>query len=96
MVKIFCTQICVKNIFFESQLYVMGYIRHDKGLVLLGRRIREIRRQQKISQDQLAFESGISKNQISRIERGEINTGISTLFILAEILNVPVKDFFDF
>lgn len=74
----------------------MSYIRHDKGLVLLGKRIKEIRRQQKISQDQLAFESGVSKNQISRIERGEINTGISTLFVLAEILNVPIKELFDY
>ncbi len=74
----------------------MGYFRHHKGLVRLGKRIKEIRRQQKISQDQLAFESGISKNQISRIERGDINTGISTLFILAEVLDVPIKDLFDF
>ena len=72
----------------------MVYVRHNKGLKRLGNKIKEIRRQQKISQDQLSFESGISKNQISRIERGEINTGVSTLLILAEVLNVHIKEFF--
>ncbi|MCC6183007.1 MAG: helix-turn-helix transcriptional regulator [Bacteroidia bacterium] len=72
----------------------MVYVRHNKGLKRLGNKIKEIRLQQKISQDQLSFESGISKNQISRIERGEINTGVSTLLILAEVLNVHIKEFF--
>ena len=72
----------------------MVYVRHNKGLKRLGNKIKEIRLQQKISQDQLSFESGISKNQISWIERGEINTGVSTLLILAEVLNVHIKEFF--
>ncbi len=74
----------------------MGYSRHNKGLIQFGSKIKEIRRLQKISQDQLSFESGISKNQISRIERGEINTGLSTIIILADALNVSLKDLFDY
>lgn len=74
----------------------MGYSRHNKGLIQFGVKIKEIRRIQKISQDQLSFESGISKNQISRIERGEINTGLSTIIILADALNVSLKDLFDY
>lgn len=74
----------------------MPYSRHNKGLALFGKKFREIRRRQKLTQGQLSFESGISKNQISRIERGEINTGLSTIIILAEVMHVHPKELFDF
>ncbi len=74
----------------------MPYSRHTDGLILFGKKFREVRRRQKLTQDQLAYESGISKNQISRIERGEISTGLSTVFILAEVMNVHPKELFDF
>lgn len=74
----------------------MKYLRDNMRLQYLGRRIRELRLSQNITQNQLAFEAGISKNQLGRIERGEINTGISTLFAIADALNVEVKDIFIF
>jgi len=49
-----------------------------------------------MSQEQLAFKSNISVNQIGRIERGEISTTISTVYLLSEILEVELKELFDF
>ncbi len=67
-----------------------------KAVKLLGKKIREIRIRQKISQDQLAFEIGTDQKQISRIERGEINTSIAHVLAIAEVLNVHVKELWDF
>jgi transcriptional regulator with XRE-family HTH domain len=81
---------------YDIEFYGVSYSRHNKGIKLFGKKFREVRRKQKLTQSQLSFESGISINQISRIEKGEINTGISTIIILAEVLNVHPKDLFDF
>jgi len=68
------------------------YNRDSKYLKLLGKRIKSIREDQEISQAQLAFESGVRINQIGRIERGEINTGISTLLAISEALDIQITE----
>jgi len=72
------------------------YIRNDRIIKKLGKKIRTLRKAQKISQSQLSFESNVRINQIGRIERGEINTSISTIIAIAEALDVELKDLFDF
>ena len=74
----------------------MKYIRDNKAIKLLGKKVRELRKKQKISQSQLAYEAGIPRMQVSRIERGEINTSISTIIAIARVLDVHVKEFFNF
>lgn len=74
----------------------MKYQRNDKILLLLGKRIKTLRKIQGISQNQLAFESGIRINQIGRIERGEINTSITSLFSIAFALNVNPAELINF
>ena len=74
----------------------MKYTRDEKAIRLLGRKVKELRKKQKISQSQLAFEANIPRMQVSRIERGEINTSISTIFAIARALDVQVKDLFNF
>ena len=49
-----------------------------------------------MSQEYLADEAGIPVSQIGRIERGEINTTISTAYLLATKLGVSINDLFDF
>jgi len=64
----------------------------DKALVTaLGKRIRELRNKQEISQEDLANEADIPLSQIGRIERGETNPTISTLYVIANALNVELK-----
>lgn len=78
------------------QISSVKYIRDEKGIKLLGRKIKQLRLQQKISQSQLAFEAGITYIQVGRIERGQINTSVSNVFAIANALNVSPKDLFDF
>lgn len=49
-----------------------------------------------LSQEELAWKADLEISQISRIERGVINTSVSQMFSIAEALNIPVKELFDF
>jgi transcriptional regulator with XRE-family HTH domain len=70
----------------------------DKNIIKLkfGENLRNIRLAKGFTQEQLANELGIEISQISRIERGVINTSVSTLYCISLILNVTVSAFFDF
>lgn len=73
----------------------MNY-RDEEAIKKLGKRIKQTREGQNISQEQLSFESSIPKIQIGRIERGQVNTTISTISAIARALDVEIKDLFDF
>jgi transcriptional regulator with XRE-family HTH domain len=68
----------------------------DKSLSLdVGSRLRQLREQQNISMRGLAARSGLSANALSMIERGKTSPSVSTLYKLADALNVPVTEFFN-
>lgn len=74
----------------------MKYLRDNEGIFKFGKRIKEVRLSKKISQENLAYESGLEYSQISRIERGVINTSISHVFAIAKALDVPPSELFIF
>lgn len=63
---------------------------------LFGRRLRQLRRQKNITQERLAESIGVSVDLISNIERGVNSPSFETLEKLAETLEVPAKELFDF
>jgi transcriptional regulator with XRE-family HTH domain len=65
-------------------------------LKTFGKRFKQLREEKGISQAQLAFEAEIQISQISRIERGLINTTIANARLLSKILDIPLKELFDF
>ena len=68
----------------------------EEGLRLLADRLRAVRAQQGYTQEDLAYESGLSLSQIARIETVKINPTVSTMFRIARTLNVPVSSLFDY
>jgi transcriptional regulator with XRE-family HTH domain len=72
------------------------YTREEKFIKELGKNIRRIRLANHLTQEQLAFEAGISLKQVNRIELGQINTSVSQIYVLAKVLDIPVKGIFDF
>ncbi len=63
-----------------------------KNIKAFGLRLRKLRKHAGITQSQLAYECGLELSQISRIERGIINTSISNLYRIADVLEIaPVK-----
>lgn len=61
----------------------------------LGRRIKTLRKERKLSQEDLAELIGRSVDTVSNIERGFSSTRISTAFELADALKVSFIDLFD-
>ncbi len=74
----------------------MKYVRDQPALEQFGKRFRQLRLASGLTQEELADQSGLQLSQISRIERGIINTSLSTIFVLARTLNVDVRELFDF
>lgn len=64
--------------------------------VLLGKRIREIRKIRKLSQEALAERAGISAQYVSNIERGKENPTLDMLFTLADALKVTLAEMCDY
>ncbi|MCU0323194.1 MAG: helix-turn-helix domain-containing protein [Chitinophagaceae bacterium] len=74
----------------------MKYFRDDIGITKFGERLKEIRLSKNLTQEALAWEANIEPMQISRIERGVINTSISQVFNIAKALGIKPKELFDF
>jgi len=65
-------------------------------LIKFGTNLRRLRLEKSFSQEQLANELGVEVSQISRIERGQINTSIVMLYSLSKVLETNISDFFKF
>ncbi len=65
-------------------------------LIKFGGNLRKLRLEKGFSQEQLANELGVEVSQISRIERGQINTSIAMLYTLSKVLKTNISDFFEF
>jgi len=68
---------------------------NGKGaLTKMGGRIREIRKEKKFTQDKLATECDIEKAMISRIESGQTNPTVRTLYKISKALDIPLVEIF--
>ena len=61
----------------------------------IGKRIRNYRLQQDMSQDDLAEKCGMHPTYIGQIERGEKNATIESISKIASGLNVPLSTLFE-
>lgn len=66
-----------------------------EGLLKLGLHIKQLRTQNKMSQEDLAYSADVSLSQISRIELGKHNTTFSTLLSICRALNITIGTFFE-
>lgn len=69
--------------------------RDDAFLKRFGDNIKELRQKHNLSQTALANIADIPTNQVGRIERGEVNTTISTILALAKAFGTSPKELFD-
>ena len=70
--------------------------REDYGIKEFGKKLRQFRLEKGMTIEELANTLDLHTSQVGRIERGEINTSISFVFVFARILKVKPSDFFDF
>ncbi|MCH4551994.1 helix-turn-helix domain-containing protein [Aestuariibaculum lutulentum] len=71
-------------------------IKDKKFIEAFGKNLRKLRKEAGLSQENLANDADIPLSQIGRIERGEVNTTISTVHVLAEALKIEITDLFKF
>ena len=74
----------------------MNYSREEDFIKKFGKNLSEIRKERKLSQEELAFKCELEYSQISRIERGIINTSISNIYKIAKALDIQPKELLDF
>ncbi|EGQ8079027.1 helix-turn-helix domain-containing protein [Vibrio vulnificus] len=71
-------------------------MKNDVGVasIVVGKKIKEIRKKKALTIQELAEVSGVSEGHISRLENGLKSPTISTLEKLANALDVPIVYFF--
>jgi transcriptional regulator with XRE-family HTH domain len=71
-----------------------GGKRRGSATDMVGGQVAAYRKERHLKVSELARAVGVSPSLISQIERGQSQPSVSTLFALAEALNVPVDAFF--
>lgn len=79
-----------------SKIATVNNLRNEKFMVAFGDNLKKLRLQKKLSREMLSAYSDVEVMQIYRIEKGIINTTISTIYALAAGLQVHPKKLMDF
>lgn len=70
----------------------MNKIRNSDLLKKFGNHLKTLRSEKGLTQEQLANDADIPINQVGRIERGEVNPTLSTLYSISNALNLALSD----
>ena len=70
--------------------------KNEDVLLQFGKHLKELRNLKKISQEDLAYNSGIALSQIARIETGKINPTLCTIIEIAKKLKVNQAEMLNF
>lgn len=71
-------------------------IKHYDVWVKIGLNILHYRKEQRLTQDQLAEACDLSRNHVQRFESGAAGCSVDTLIDVAKALNVPLYKLFEF
>ena len=63
---------------------------------MFGINLIRLRNTKGLSQQSLSYMAEIPLSQIGRIERGEINTTISTIYVISKALEIEINEMFIF
>lgn len=65
-------------------------------IIKFGKNLQRIRVQKKLTQAQLAADSNVEISQISRVERGVLNTSLGNIYSISKALGVNIDELFKF
>lgn len=67
-----------------------------KKIYQLGRKIADLRKEQKFTQENFSEMIDISREHLAKIETAKRSVSLDLLILIAEKLNIKVKDLIDF
>ena len=73
----------------------MAFVHKIRQVQLVGPKIRQLRKERKLTQTKLASRIGIQQSDLSRMEKGEYRVSLDTLFKILAEFNVSISEFFD-
>ncbi len=73
----------------------MVFVHKIRQIQLVGPKIRQLRKERKLTQTELASRIGIQQSDLSRMEKGEYRVSLDTLFKILAVFNVSISEFFD-
>lgn len=73
----------------------MAAARKIRQVQLVGRKIRQLRKERKLTQNELAARIGVQQSDLSRMEKGEYRVSLDTLFRILAEFDMGVGEFFD-
>lgn len=65
-------------------------------LLQFGKRVKELRTQNKLTQEQFAQKTRLHKNYIGMVERGERNPSLINIQVIANGLEITISELFQF
>lgn len=69
---------------------------NDPILTAFGKRVKMLRLEQGLSQEELAYRCGFYRTYIGMVERAERSITLCNVFKIAKGLNISIKDLFDY
>jgi transcriptional regulator with XRE-family HTH domain len=73
----------------------MAALEKIRQVQLVGRRIRELRKEHNLTQTELSSRVGIQQSDLSRMEKGEYRVSLDTLFRIVGEFQMSVGEFFE-
>lgn len=70
-------------------------VRYAKKLKAFGANLKKLREKKGFTQEDLAYQAGISFNSVNTLENGKLNPTVATVFAIADALGVSFKELFD-
>lgn len=73
----------------------MSAVPRASQILLVGQRIRQLRKSRHLTQADLASRIGITQSDLSRMESGEYKVGLDTLFRILQVFELSMSRFFE-
>jgi transcriptional regulator with XRE-family HTH domain len=72
----------------------MSAVPRASQILLVGQKIRQIRKSRHLTQAELASRIGVTQSDLSRMENGEYKVGLDTLFRILQVFEQSMSHFF--
>lgn len=73
----------------------MSAVPRPVQILLVGQKIRQIRKSRHLTQSDLAGRIGVTQSDLSRMENGEYKVGLDTLFRILQVFEMSMSRFFE-